>query len=258
LGLPLRSVEVEFGPSQVEVTFGPGGGMMPADLATLARSAIRQVARRHGHHATFMCRPRIPNVVSSGWHLHQSVRGADGRNLFVSDEDALSRTGRAWLGGLLANAGAATAFSTPTINGYKRYRPFSNAPDRAIWGCDNRGAMVRVLGGPGDAATRLENRVGEPAANAYLYMASQIVSGLDGIDRARDPGASADTPYATDAPMLPRSLDESLAALGASACFREGFGDAFVDYWLHIKNAELARYQAEVSDWEQREYFSTF
>jgi glutamine synthetase len=258
LGLPLRSLEVEFGPSQVEVTFGPGGGMMPADLATLARSAIRQVARRHGHHATFMCRPRIPNVVSSGWHLHQSVRGADGRNLFVADNAALSQTGRAWLGGLLANAGAAASFSTPTINGYKRYRPFSNAPDRAIWGCDNRGAMVRVLGGPGDAATRLENRAGEPAANAYLYMASQIVSGLDGIDRARDPGPSADTPYATAAPMLPRSLDESLAALDASACFREGFGDAFVDYWLHIKQAELARYQAEVSDWEQREYFSTF
>jgi glutamine synthetase len=260
LGLPLRSLEVEYGPSQCEITFGPGAGMETADLVTLARSAIRQVARRHGHHATFMCRPRIPNVVSSGWHLHQSLRGADGANLFVSGtpDQPLSRTGRAWLGGLLANAGAAAAFTTPTINGYKRYRPFSNAPDRAIWGCDNRGVMVRVLGGAGDPATRLENRVGEPAANAYLYMASQIVSGLDGIDAARDPGASADLPYATEAPMLPRSLDESLAALTASATFRAGFGDAFVDYWLHIKHAELARFQAEVSDWEQREYFSTF
>jgi glutamine synthetase len=156
------------------------------------------------------------------------------------------------------HAGAAAAFSTPTINGYKRYRPFSNAPDRAIWGCDNRGAMIRVLGGAGDAATRLENRVGEPAANAYLYMASQIVAGLDGIDTARDPGPSADMPYATEAPMLPRSLDEALTALDASACFRAGFGDAFVDYFLTIKRAELARFQAEVSDWEQREYFSTF
>jgi glutamine synthetase len=260
LGLPLRSLEVEFGPSQCEITFGPGAGLEPADLVTLARGAIRQVARRHGHHATFMCRPRIPNVVSSGWHLHQSLRGEDGGNLFVSDErdQPLSTTGRGWLGGLLAHAAAAAAFSTPTINGYKRYRPFSMAPDRAIWGQDNRGAMVRVLGGPGDPATRLENRVGEPAANAYLYMSSQIVSGLDGIDRALDPGASADTPYATDAPMLPRGLDEALAALDASACFRAGFGDAFVDYWLHIKRAEISRFQAEVSDWEQREYFATF
>src|SRR5262249_51373009 len=67
--------------------------------------------------------------------------------------------------------------------GYKRYRPFSLAPDHAVWGQDNRGVMVRVLGGPGDPATHLENRVGEPAANPYLYMASQIVSGLDGLDR---------------------------------------------------------------------------
>jgi glutamine synthetase len=260
LGLPLRSIEVEYGPSQCEITFGPGAGMAPADLVTLARSAVRQVARRHGHHATFMCRPRIPNVVSSGWHLHQSLRGADGANLFVAQapDETLSDIGRFWLGGLLVHAGAAAAFSTPTINGYKRYRPFSNAPDRAIWGCDNRGAMIRVLGGAGDAATRLENRVGEPAANAYLYMASQIVAGLDGIDTARDPGPSADMPYATEAPMLPRSLDEALTALDASACFRAGFGDAFVDYFLTIKRAELARFQAEVSDWEQREYFSTF
>jgi glutamine synthetase len=56
LGLPLRSLEVEFGPSQCEITFGPGAGLEPADLVTLARSAIRQVARRHGHHVTFMCR----------------------------------------------------------------------------------------------------------------------------------------------------------------------------------------------------------
>ncbi len=258
LGLPLRSLEVEFGPSQCEITFGPGAGLEPADLATLARSAIRQVARRHGHHATFMCRPRLPDVVSSGWHLHQSLRAEDGGNLFVADDAPLSKLGRAWLGGLLAHAAAATSFSTPTINGYKRYRPFSLAPDRAIWGRDNRGAMIRVLGGPGDAATRLENRVGEPAANAYLYMASQIVSGLDGIDRARDPGPAAEAPYAAEAPMLPRSLDEALAALDASACFRAGFGDAFIDYWLHLKRAETARFATEVSDWEQREYFATF
>ena len=65
--------------------------------------------------------------------------------------------------------------------------------------------MIRVLGGPGDAATHLENRVGEPAANPYLYMASQIASGLDGLDRSLDPGRSADTPYESDAPLLPRS-----------------------------------------------------
>jgi len=260
LGLPLRSLEIEFGPSQCEVTFGPGAGLAPADLVTLARSAIRQVARRNGYHATFMCRPRIANVVSSGWHLHQSLQDAGGANLFVSDDEKapLSPLGRHYLGGLLQHAGAACAFSTPTINGYKRYRPLSNAPDRAIWGRDNRGVMVRVLGGPADPATRLENRIGEPAANPYLYMASQIVSGLDGIDCCIDPGPSSDTPYGAEAPMLPDRLETALAALAKNDTFRAAFGAGFIDYWLQLKQAELARFQSEVSDWEQREYFSTF
>src|SRR5207248_4126073 len=121
--------------------------------------------------------------------------------------------GRNFLAGLLAHARAAAAFSTPTINGYKRYRSYTLAPDRVIWGRDNRGAMIRVLGGPGDPGTRLENRIGEPAANPYLYMASQIVTGLDGMERMLEPGPSADTPYEAQAPQLPKSLDEALRAL---------------------------------------------
>ena len=159
---------------------------------------------------------------------------------------------------MLAHAAGAAAFTTPTINGYRRYRPLSLAPDRAIWGCDNRGAMLRVIGGEGDPASRVENRVGEPAANPYLYLASQIFSGLDGIAKKRDPGASADLPYETEAPRLPTSLPDALAALGASACMREGFGADFVDYFIHIKQAELARFNAEVTDWEQREYFDIY
>jgi glutamine synthetase len=66
--------------------------------------------------------------------------------------------------------------------------PNSMAPDHIVWAYDNRAAMVRVVCQPGDASTRLENRVGEPAANPYLYMASQIVAGLDGVATAADPG----------------------------------------------------------------------
>jgi glutamine synthetase len=118
--------------------------------------------------------------------------------------------------------------------------------------------MVRVLGGPAIPGTRLENRVGEPAANPYLYMASQIVCGLDGLERGLDPGPSADKPYETTAPLLPRSLREALSALDESQVLRAGLGDFFVDYYLHLKQAEIDRFELEVSDWEQREYFSLF
>ena len=165
LGLPLRSVEVEFGPSQCEFTFEPTKGLTPADNMVLFRSAVKQIARRHGYHATFMCRPKLPNMFASGWHLHQSlVSRASGENVFMAKDggEALSPFGRFYLAGLLEHARASTVFTTPTINGYKRYRSYSLAPDRAIWGRDNRGVMMRVLGGPGDRATRLENRIGEP------------------------------------------------------------------------------------------------
>jgi glutamine synthetase len=260
LGLPLRSMEVEYGPSQVEFTFAARPALESADILLLFRSAAKQVARRHGHHVTFMCRPRIPNVMSSGWHLHQSLTDATtGRNLFVGQDGALlSETARHFLGGLLRHSRAAAAFATPTLNGYRRYRPHSLAPDRAIWGIDNRGVMLRALGHPGDPATRIENRVGEPAANPYLYMASQLAFGLDGLAQRRDPGPPADTPYETTAEALPRSLAEALSALEADDVAREAFGAGFIDYFCRIKRAEIARFEAEVSEWEQREYFDLF
>lgn len=258
LGLPLRSFECEYGPSQAEVTLGVQDGLAAADAMVLFRSATKQILRRHGYHATFMCRPKLPSVMSSGWHLHQSLTDRSGANAFVAEKDFLSATGKGFLAGLLEHAAASIALSTPTINGYKRYRPYSLAPERVVWGRDNRGAMLRVLGGPGDPATRIENRIGEPAANPYLYFASQIVCGMDGVRRKLDPGAPEQTPYESKATLLPRSLEEALAALKADAVLREGLGSAFVDYYCRIKEAEIARFNAEVSDWEQREYFDLF
>jgi len=266
LGMPLRSVEVELGPSQCEFTFRPQHGLDAADTMILFRAATKQIARRNGLLASFMCRPAQPNLFSSGWHLHQSLLDRKrGSNAFAGNaREGLSARGLNFLAGLLTHAHAAAAFSTPTINGYKRYRAYTLAPDRAIWARDNRGVMVRVLGQPGDPATHLENRIGEPAANPYLYMASQIYAGLDGMAQNGDPGPSADTPYETKAPPLPKDLGEALAALRASEVFGKAFGKNFVDYYAHIKEAELARFKAEatggseVTVWEQNEYFDLF
>ena len=257
LGLPLRSFEVEFGPSQLEFTLAPLPAREAADTMLLFRSAVKQIARRHGYHATFMCRPKLPNVMSSGWHLHQSLN-KNGMNAFVSDKEDLSETGKQYLAGLLAHACGASVFSTPTINGYKRYRPYSLAPDRVVWGKENRGAMLRVVGAPGDPSTRIENRVGEPAANPYLYFASQVYSGLDGISRKLAPAPPADTPYEADAELLPRSLGEALECLRNDEVLCAGFGRPFIEYFSRIKQAELARFQLEVSEWEHREYFDLF
>jgi glutamine synthetase len=160
-------------------------------------------------------------------------------------------------------------FATPTVNGYRRFKPNSLAPDRATWGRDHRGTMIRVLGGAGDAATRLENRCGEPAANPYLFILSQIVTGLAGIDGKRDPGLPDDEPYAAQRTMLPTTLMGALDALEKEPLFRSALGDVFVDYYLKLKRTEAGRYLKslqqsggqhgdEPTEWEQNEYFDFF
>ena len=268
LGLPLRSIENEWGPGQVECTFSAQEALKSADDMLLFRTATRQLCRRLGCFATFMCRPALKGHYSSGWHLHQSLVDGQGDNVFAAKKGLLSKTGEAWLAGLLERAAASSAFATPTVNGYRRYRPNSLAPDRAGWGYDHRGAMVRVLGGQGDPGTRLENRLGEPAANPYLYIASQIVCGLDGIERKLAPGARDDDPYAAERPLLPKGLGDALEALEKSALYRRELGDVFIGYFLRLKRSELNRFldwqknnsapEGEPTEWEQNEYFDFF
>jgi glutamine synthetase len=127
-----------------------------------------------------------------------------------------------------------------------------------------------VLGGPGDPATRLENRAGEPAANPYLYATSQIAAGLAGVDAAIAPGPPNDEPYAADRPLLPKSLMEALDALERESMFRNELGEIFIDYFLKLKRNETGRFLRwleeqglrdpgdETTVWEQNEYFDFF
>ncbi|HEX7996029.1 MAG TPA: glutamine synthetase family protein, partial [Streptosporangiaceae bacterium] len=170
VGIPPRSMEDEWGPGQMEFSFSPIGGLAAADAVVLFRSAVKQICQRRGLLASFMCRPGLPNFFSSGWHLHESlISRQDGTNAFASADDWLSKAGRQFVAGLIEHSMPMTVFATPTVNGYKRYRPYSFAPDRVCWALENRGALVRVQGAPGDTNSHVEMRMGEPAANPYLY-----------------------------------------------------------------------------------------
>ncbi len=271
LGLPLRSLEIELGPSQVEAVFDPTDALTAADQMVQFRNGVRQALRRAGYYASFVCRPPFANVMASGWHLHQSlVRIADGANGFMRESPApgttpsdaqftLSATGAHWLAGLLAHARGATIFGTPTINGFGRFKPNAMAPQAVHWGRDSRGALLRVLGGSGDSGTRIENRIGEPMANPYLYIASQIHCGLSGLRGALDPGAATDSPY-VQGTKLPTSLAEALAALEGDCALRGAFGAPLLSLYTRIKRSELDRFEAaaDKDEWQRREYFSRF
>ena len=262
LGLPVATIEDEWGPSQIEITFAPLPAMEAADSVLVFRTAVKQICRRMGYHASFMAKPPVANIFPSGWHLHQSlVSAGDGSPSFVADEGSsnpMSDVGMAYLGGLLEHAPATSLFTTPTINGYKRQQPDSFAPFRVNWGIENRGVMLRVLGGPGDKNTHLENRVGEPCSNPYLYIASQLIAGKDGLTNNTDPGDPVRAAYSSDQPLLPGNLQDAIAVFKTSDLMKNELGDVFHNYFCLLKQHELDRFWAEVTDWEHREYFELF
>ena len=169
-----------------------------------------------------MSRPSGEDTFTTGWHIHQSIVSVDdGRNLFAPtiSGETLSDMAMHYLGGLLAHAPESCLLTTPTVTGYKRYRPYSIAPDRIVWSRQHRGAMLRVIDEPPGPATRIENRAGDPAANPYLYLASQILSGLDGIESKLEAPPPSETPYEAEAgPSCPaRSAMPSTRSTAAAS-----------------------------------------
>ena len=293
LGLPLRSLEIELGPSQVEAVFDVTDALSAADQMVLFRGATRQALRRAGYHATFVSKPPLPHAVASGWHLHQSLVDGEGRNAMLREQAAgaagdarqvLSDQGAHWLAGLLEHAAGMTALCAPTVPAYSRFQGSVMAPQAAVWGRDNRGALLRVLGAPGDPATRIENRLGEPLANPYLLIAAQVLAGLDGLQRQLTPPLGSAAPYAdisadisadrsadisadisTDistcaVPALPATLALALDALAADAVLQQGLGPSLARIFSAVKQQEWARHVAaeDPALWERREYFARY
>ncbi|WP_394232042.1 glutamine synthetase family protein [Niallia oryzisoli] len=268
MGMPLRTMENEMGPGQYEFVFDPIPGMEAADTFMYFKLAVKQLAKMHGYLATFMCRPHLKGFYSSGWHLHQSIVDKEtGENLFMDEQEPISQLGKHYIAGILESARAASVFTTPTINGYKRFKPNSLAPTRLVWGVFNRGVMINVHGKAGDPTSHIENRAGEPGANPYLYIASQILSGLYGVDHQLDPGVPSVTPYEENRPSLALSLNEAVDELKNNEMFLEEMGTSFINYIVALKESEMGRYQQyikeadiqnadeETTEWEQKEYF---
>jgi len=264
LGLPLRTIEHESGPGQLETTFGPMLALDAADAMLLFRTQLKQACRRRGFHASFMTLPRLESFDPSGWHVHQSVASTKtNTNLFAvggTAQDAISPEGEAYIGGLLSRAREFCLLSVPTVNGYRRLDPqFTLSPTTVNWRFEDRSAMVRVLSG--DSSTHVENRVGEPCANPYLAIASQLYAGLEGL-------VSGTPANRTTYPALPRSLPEALDAFRESSRAEELLGTPLKTCLMKLKESEASRFGAwcaaerpsadEVTEWEHREYFGVF
>lgn len=252
----------EFSPSQYEINIWHGKSLDACDRIFMLKTGVKDVVARLGQAATFSGKP-WSDEGGSGFHLHLSLENEQGENL-MHDGAELSVLAQRMIAGITEHAAALTAFCNPTINAFKRLGPDTLAPYRANWGYDNRSAMLRVPPERG-AGTRLEMRLGDGAANAYLMTAALLAAGLDGIRRELDaPPAVVGYAYDDDSrPVLPMDLGAALDALRADSVLIELLGGPLVDVFEVMKRDEIERYTAavddpatrDVTDWEVKEYF---
>lgn len=258
LGLPYVCSNQEYFGSQWEINLRYADALEAADDSHLLKLAIKEIASKHGLMATFMGKP-LEGEGTSGYHLHLSL-WENGDNAFEDPEgqDGLSDLCRHFIAGQLEHGRAMTAVLAPTINAYKRFVTFAMAPYTVTWGPDNRTVFIRIPVERGNA-TRVENRVGDGTANAYLAAAVALFAGIDGIDRQLDPGPGVrgDAYAAEGFPLVPLSLAEAIDALEQDTYLTENLGPQFVRAFAALKRDEHKRFSSSVTDWEIREYLNT-
>jgi len=254
MGLRLTAANHEIGGGQFEINMMHGEALDAADRAFRFKHMIKEVAPRHGLHATFMGKP-FNDEPGSGFHVHMSLYNEEGQNVFYdpSEKDQLSETFKHFIGGLIEHAPALMLFLAPTINSYKRLVPDSLVPLHANWGYDNRTTFIRVPGDRG-AGTRFELRLGDAAANPYLVSGAILLAGYIGLKYKKEPGDPLQGDASGIGTALPNSLEKSIEALLSDSTMCGLIGAPMVDAFTGMKRVEFERFRQYVTDWEFNEY----
>lgn len=257
-GVPLEGLHTETGPGVYEAAIQYSDIMEAADRAVLFKTAVKEIASRHGVLPTFMAKVSETLPGCSG-HVHQSLWSADGqRNLFFDEGSAtgMSSLMESYIAGQLYCLPYILPFFAPTVNSYKRLVEGAWAPTTLTWAIDNRTTALRALPG-GATGTRLETRVVGSDSNPYLAMAGCLASGLYGIRHGLKltTPATAGSGYADKSRgILPRNLWEATQAMKTSPLAGELFGEAFTDHFVRTREWEWRQFAQVVTDWELKRY----
>ncbi|GAB3896161.1 glutamine synthetase family protein [Spirosoma agri] len=257
--IPLEGLHTETGPGVYEAAIMHDEVIRAADKAILFKTAVREIAYRHGLVATFMAKWNADLPGCSG-HIHQSLWNPERtKNLFYdpAQPNKMSELMSQFIAGQLYCLPHITPMFAPTINSYKRLVEGAWAPTTVTWSVDNRTTALRVLNRT-EAYTRVEHRVSGSDSNPYLAIAAALASGLYGIRHqlTLDIPASVGNGY-TDRShgVLPANLSEATRAMTNSPVATELFGPEFVDHFTRTRDWEWRQYAGQVSDWELKRYF---
>jgi len=255
-GIPIEAFHTETGPGVYEAAIAVDEALAAADKGALYKTAVKEIASRHGLIPTFMAKWNADLPGSSG-HLHQSLwDGEKHRNLFSDGAGGMSPLMQKYIAGLVANLPELAAVFCPTINSYKRTVPGAWAPINATWGVDNRTTAIRAIPG-GAKSTRVELRLTGADINPYLAIAASLAAGLDGVERELPLPPPTVNAYSGDAPALPHTLAEATAKFRQSQVARRWLGDDFVEHYAGTRELECRQFQKAVTDWELARYFES-
>jgi len=272
--VPIESSKGEWSRGQHEINFTYTEPLPMADMHTLFKQGVKEIAEQHGKAVSFMAK-YAPTEAGSSCHIHMSLWKA-GRNLFSAESRRVPGKGsrsepsdshlgeqsargsslfRKFLGGLIKYSPELCLFFGPTINSYKRFQPGSWAPTRMAWAVDNRTVGFRVVGE--DNSFRIENRMPGADANPYLAFAAMLAAGMAGVEQELDCGAEYFGNAYVDSKLtrLPASLEQAARLLEGSKLARSAFGDSVVDFYVHHAQLETEAFNNAVTDWEKLRYF---
>ena len=253
--------EVAFG--QHEINFRFDNALEACDNIQTFKIVVKNVARRHGFHATFMPKP-IQGINGSGMHTNCSLSDAKGNNLFYDPEtdNQLSQTALSFIAGVMKHAQSFAMVTNPTVNSYKRLVPGYEAPCYISWSDLNRSTMIRIPASKGKS-TRIEVRSVDPASNPYLAMSVILAAGLDGIRNQ----LTALLPVKKNLfkmsdkersrlgiKNLPETLYEAIQYFSGSDLMKEAIGDDLYLKLIEAKQREWDEYKVIITKWELEKY----
>jgi len=280
MGIPVETSHHEVAPSQHEIDLKYDDALTMADTVMTYKMIVKEVAQRHGYHATFMPKPLF-GVNGSGMHTHQSLfsasargrcasgakGGRGGRNTFFDKKDKynLSIIARQFIAGQLKHAKEICAITAQWVNSYKRLVPGYEAPVYISWARKNRTALIRVpVYRPGnEKATRVELRCPDPACNPYLAFSVMLAAGLEGIEKKyKLPDPVEPNIYKMEMEererkgvrALPVDLLEAIKETEKSKLVREALGEHIFTRFLRNKMKEWDEHRIQVTSHEIKKY----
>jgi len=257
--IPLEGFHTETGPGVYEAAILHSHVIEAADRAALLKTAVKEIAYKHGIIASFMAKWN-ENLPGCGGHIHQSLWSKDQtKNLFYdgSDVNKMSELHKQYLAGQLYCLPHILPMYAPTINSYKRLIEGAWAPTTITWAVENRTTAFRVLNST-EGYTRLETRIPGADTNPYLAIAAALASGLYGIKHK----LSLDVPQtvgngyqnAANGKIQP-NLYEATIDMQKSAIAKEILGADFVEHFTQTRLWECKQFAKSVTDWELKRYF---